>query len=89
MSASVVVIGAGPGGLAAAILLASAGLRVKVIERLSVVVGRTSAIAAEGFKFDLGPTFFLCRGWGEFVQRGGDGALGSALSDYFWRRRRD
>jgi phytoene desaturase len=59
MSASVVVIGAGPGGLAAAILLASAGLRVKVIERLSVVGGRTSAIAAEGFKFDLGPTFFL------------------------------
>jgi phytoene desaturase len=30
-----------------------------VIERLSVVGGRTSAIAAEGFKFDLGPTFFL------------------------------
>ena len=59
MSASVVVIGAGPGGLAAAILLASAGLRVKVIERLSVVGGRTSAISAGGFKFDLGPTFFL------------------------------
>ena len=59
MSASVVVIGAGPGGLAAAILLANAGLRVKVIERLSVVGGRTSAISAGGFKFDLGPTFFL------------------------------
>ena len=59
MSASVVVIGAGPGGLAAAILLASAGLRVKVIERLSGVGGRTSAIAAGGFRFDLGPTFFL------------------------------
>jgi phytoene desaturase len=59
MSASVVVIGAGPGGLAAAILLASAGLRVKVIERLSSVGGRTSAIAAGGFRFDLGPTFFL------------------------------
>jgi phytoene desaturase len=59
MTASVVVIGAGPGGLAVAILLASAGLRVKVIERLGVVGGRTSAIVAGGFKFDLGPTFFL------------------------------
>jgi phytoene desaturase len=59
MTASVVVIGAGPGGLAVAILLASAGLRVKVIERLGVVGGRTSAIVADGFKFDLGPTFFL------------------------------
>jgi phytoene desaturase len=59
MSASVVVIGAGPGGLAAAILLAAAGLRVKVLERLGVVGGRTSTIVARGFKFDLGPTFFL------------------------------
>ena len=46
-------------GLAAAILLAAAGVRVKVIERLKGVGGRTSAIAARGFKFDLGPTFFL------------------------------
>ena len=59
MSASVVVIGAGPGGKAAAILLAAAGVWVKVIERLKGVGGRTSAIAARGFKFDLGPTFFL------------------------------
>jgi phytoene desaturase len=29
------------------------------VERLSVVGGRTSAMAAGGFKFDLGPTFFL------------------------------
>jgi hypothetical protein len=50
---------AGPGGLAATILLAAAGLRVKVIERLGVVGGRTSAIAVRGFKLDLGPTFFL------------------------------
>jgi phytoene desaturase len=45
--------------LASAILLASAGLKVTVIERLAVVGGRTSAIESEGFKFDLGPTFFL------------------------------
>ena len=47
------------GGLAAAIQLASAGLEVKVIERLPVVGGRTSVIEAEGYRFDLGPTFFL------------------------------
>jgi hypothetical protein len=60
---------AGPGGLAATILLAAAGLRVKVIERLGVVGGRTSAIAARGFKLDLGPTFFLSRVLEEILPR--------------------
>lgn len=65
-----VIIGAGPGGLAAAILLAAAGIRVRIIERLPIVGGRTSTIEADGFRFDLGPTFFLyprvlegVRGW--------------------------
>jgi phytoene desaturase len=55
----VVIVGAGPGGLAASILLAAAGLRVRILERLPIVGGRTSTIEAEGFRFDLGPTFFL------------------------------
>ncbi len=55
----VVVIGAGPGGLAAAMLLAQAGLRVTVLERQRQVGGRTTTLAANGFRFDLGPTFFL------------------------------
>lgn len=55
----VIIIGAGPGGLATAILLARAGLCVKILERLPVIGGRTSLIEADGFKFDLGPTFFL------------------------------
>jgi phytoene desaturase len=60
MSRTVNIIGAGPGGLACAMLLANAGARVRVIERLAVPGGRTSTIATpEGFKFDLGPTFFL------------------------------
>jgi phytoene desaturase len=53
------IIGAGPGGLAAALLLAQAGLRVHVVERLPRVGGRCSAIEKDGFRFDLGPTFFL------------------------------
>ena len=55
----VVIIGAGPGGLASAMLLAGAGYDVTVLERQSQVGGRTSTIGANGFRFDLGPTFFL------------------------------
>jgi phytoene desaturase len=40
-------------------LLARAGLAVRVIERLPRVGGRCSAVEAGGFRFDLGPTFFL------------------------------
>lgn len=56
---SAVLVGAGPGGLAAAMLLAHAGVKVTVLERLPRVGGRCSAVEEEGFRFDLGPTFFL------------------------------
>lgn len=59
MTKEVIIIGAGPGGLASAILLAAAGVRVKVLDRLPIIGGRTSLIEADGYKFDLGPTFFL------------------------------
>ncbi len=59
MTKQAIIIGAGPGGLASAILLAAAGLRVKILERLPILGGRTSAIEADGYRFDLGPTFFL------------------------------
>jgi len=59
MTKQVLIIGAGPGGLASAIQLAAAGVRVKILERLPMIGGRTSSIEADGYKFDLGPTFFL------------------------------
>lgn len=59
MGDRVTVIGAGPGGLASAILLASSGLQVTVLERLPRVGGRTGSLEADGFRFDIGPTFFL------------------------------
>lgn len=55
----VVIIGAGPGGLAAAMLLAKSGVDVTILEKQSRVGGRTSTLAVDGFKFDTGPTFFL------------------------------
>ena len=55
-----VVVGAGPGGLASAMLLAKAGMDVTVLERQDRVGGRTTTLeGAGGFRFDLGPTFFL------------------------------
>lgn len=59
MSKSVIVIGAGPGGLAAAMLLARAGVRVRVVEAQPFVGGRTSTLSDAGYHFDRGPTFFL------------------------------
>ncbi|MGB5552819.1 MAG: phytoene desaturase family protein [Thermoanaerobaculia bacterium] len=55
----VVIVGAGPGGLANAMLLAQAGFDVEVLEKQAHVGGRTSTISENGFHFDLGPTFFL------------------------------
>lgn len=40
-------------------LLAKAGLEVTVLEKQPRVGGRTSSIEANGYRFDLGPTFFL------------------------------
>lgn len=58
MARHALIIGAGPGGLTAAILLAKAGVRVTVLERAGHVGGRTSCFEANGFRFDYGPTFF-------------------------------
>ena len=55
----VLIIGAGPGGLASAMLLAKAGAVVTILEKQPRVGGRTSLIESEGYRFDLGPTFFL------------------------------
>ena len=59
MSREVIIIGAGPGGLATGMLLAAAGVPVRIMEHQAHVGGRTSSIRSQGFKFDLGPTFFL------------------------------
>ena len=63
MTRRVAVIGAGPGGLASAMLLAKAGVDVTVYEARDCVGGRSSTITgatdAGTFRFDMGPTFFL------------------------------
>ena len=50
------VIGAGLGGLAAAMRLGAKGYRVTVFDRLDSPGGRGTAIHKDGHRFDLGPT---------------------------------
>jgi phytoene desaturase len=52
----VVIVGAGLGGLSAALRLAGAGRKVTVIEREGVPGGRNGLFNKEGFAFDTGPT---------------------------------
>jgi phytoene desaturase len=51
-----IVVGAGLGGLAAAMRLGAKGYRVTVMDRLDIVGGRGSSIVSNGHRFDLGPT---------------------------------
>jgi phytoene desaturase len=57
----IIVVGAGPGGLTAAMLLANRGFRVTVFEKESHVGGRNAAIVRNGYKFDTGPTFLMMK----------------------------
>jgi phytoene desaturase len=55
----VIIIGAGPGGLSAGMILANRGYDVTVYEKQPYIGGRTSALKAGDFVFDLGPTFVM------------------------------
>lgn len=56
MSGTTIVIGAGFGGLAAAIQLAAAGERVIVLEAADAVGGKAGTASFDGASFDTGPS---------------------------------
>ena len=56
MDRRAIVIGAGLGGLAAAMRLGAKGYAVTVLDRLGDAGGRGSSITQDGHRFDLGPT---------------------------------
>lgn len=58
----VVIIGAGPGGLATAVMLARHGYNVSVFEKNLFPGGRCGRIVREGFRFDTGATMMLMPG---------------------------
>ncbi len=58
---SVVIIGAGLGGLAAALRLRRMGLEVTVIEKLKRPGGRSNVLQEQGFRVDIGPTILVMK----------------------------
>lgn len=59
MQKHVVIIGAGFGGLASAAIFAKAGHRVTVVEKNDKPGGRANLLEREGFRFDMGPSWYL------------------------------
>jgi phytoene desaturase len=60
-SGKIGIIGAGPGGLTSAMLLAHKGFDVTVLEKADEVGGRSAPITLGDFKFDTGPTFLMMK----------------------------
>src|SRR5512139_3557765 len=74
---SVIVVGAGVGGITAAIHLARSGLQVTVLEKNAHPGGRCDRISRAGHHFDTGPTLFVMPWLYEAEFR----ALGAALHE--------
>ncbi|MFB0546746.1 MAG: phytoene desaturase family protein, partial [Anaerolineae bacterium] len=56
---SILIIGAGIGGVASAARLARNGYDVTVVEKNSVPGGRCNQILRDGHRFDVGPSLLL------------------------------
>ncbi|HBR80771.1 MAG: phytoene desaturase [Candidatus Uhrbacteria bacterium GW2011_GWE2_45_35] len=55
----IIIVGAGPGGLSAGMLLAHKGFEVKIFEKEKIPGGRNGFLKLGEYKFDIGPTFFM------------------------------
>jgi phytoene desaturase len=57
----IIIVGAGPGGLTAGMILAHRGYEVEIFEKENRIGGRNAAITQDGFTFDIGPTFLMLK----------------------------
>lgn len=57
----VIIVGAGPGGLSAGMLLASKGYSIDIYEKEDKVGGRNSFFRLGEYVFDIGPTFLMMK----------------------------
>ncbi|MGC1472759.1 MAG: phytoene desaturase family protein [Psychroserpens sp.] len=59
MKKKVIIIGSGIGGLGSAALLAKSGYDVTVVEKNATLGGRANIFEADGYTFDMGPSWYL------------------------------
>jgi phytoene desaturase len=79
MHKKVVVIGSGFAGLSAACNLAAEGFDVTVLEKNNIPGGRARQYSAEGFVFDMGPSWY----WMPDVFEQFFARFGKKVSDYY------
>lgn len=85
MEKKLIVIGAGFAGLSAASFMARAGWQVTVIEKHDSPGGRARQLKAEGFVFDMGPSWY----WMPDVFERYFNQFGKSASDYYTLTRLD
>ena len=76
---SVIIIGAGLGGLASACMLAKKGYDVTILEKHDTAGGRARVFAKDGFVFDMGPSWYMMPEVFEHFF----GLMDEKVSDYF------
>ena len=81
----IVIIGSGFAGLSAASFMAKAGWDVTVLEKNPTTGGRASVLLADGFTFDMGPSWY----WMPEVFERFFNCFGKKVSDYYQLQRLD
>lgn len=85
MAKKVIVIGSGFSGLSGACLLAKHGYEVTVLEKNATPGGRARQFSAEGFTWDMGPSWY----WMPDVFESFFNLFGKSASDYYRLHRLD
>lgn len=85
MSSSVIIVGSGFAGLSAASFMAKAGWKVTVIEKNATPGGRARQLKANGFTFDMGPSWYWMPGvFEDYFEK-----FGKKISEFYSLHRLD